>query len=316
MRSLFNEGKKALLAVMPLFVLFLLNPFTVLADTSLKVEGASFITEVTPGNTYTHTMVVSLEGDSPPLEMKVDINGFGQTLDGSYEPLAAENDSNPNSGRTFITHIDKATFHLEPGASEVVTATITVPDDIGPGSKYAIIHIHSQPGGSGGVGVILAANVPVVLSTQGFIKEGNITDLSIVKAVRGEPIEISTIFQNKGNHHFKVFNELAISDKNGRALASYTSPLTFSSVIPPYAYQFESSLVLPQAIATGTYTVASSVISEDGTIMDTQTTTFQLENESTMTRINWSMFGILMACILVIGFLILVLIRRKQSGYY
>lgn len=252
------------------------------AAPALDVTNALAKINIVPGHTYTHSMIIR-NTSSAPLDIQVDPMGFGQTLDGSYVALAKEDDKSPYSAREYITQIDKTSVHLDPDASENVTATITVPSTIDNTVKYAIIYIHSQPSGEGRVGVIVAANVPVILVPAGVNsndKNGKITSVETKTITSGEPITIDTTFQNTGTYYFAAKNGIKVTDAAGKTVLSGNTTLTSSSIIPTFSYMFSVPLYPSdptKGLEKGTYNVESKVLLDDGTVLDTQESTFKID---------------------------------------
>jgi hypothetical protein len=248
----------------------------------LLVNNAKLELAATPGQVYVHKMQVGIGATSPAMDVQVTVNGFGQTPDGAFQPLPPEQDHNPTSARSFITQIDKPSFHLEPGTAVPLAATITVPPDVGNHAYYATLYIHSTPiGQGGGVAQILAVVVPIVITPAGaqLNRTGTLADLQVGPVVAGKPIDIVATVQNTGNYHFKVKGEVTITGPAGQAVAVLPIELTTTSIIPSFTRALRVSyaaLDQPKGLAPGTYTVAAKVAREDGELIGTRQTTFQV----------------------------------------
>lgn len=123
-------------------LIFLLSSTPALAG--LGVSGAIFMADVNPGQSITHEITVGSDPTDPPMNLSIDVIGFGQGLDGANMELLPEDDKSPYSARPFL----KATptgFHLDPGASQKVVLEGSIPMDVGSGGRYALVSIHSQP---------------------------------------------------------------------------------------------------------------------------------------------------------------------------
>ena len=251
-----------------------------MAASGLEITGSLLDVTMTPGATYTHTMMVT-NGFNYALDMQVEARGLGQSLDGSYLPLTTDNDTSPYSALPFISQIDNPSFHLEPGAAESVNATVSVPQDALPGTRYACIYIYSQTAGGGQVGFAAAAEVPIVVTIPGAeqIKKGEITGLTVGEIVSGQPIQISTTFQNTGTYYYKAENQVTVTDGSGKVVSSTETPLTSSSIIPTFSRLFTTFSLSADPVngmPPGEYSVASSVMLQDGTLLDTKTTSFTI----------------------------------------
>jgi len=130
---------------------------------AINVVGAKYMETVNAGDTATHIITVSTKPTDPPMDIVVDVWGFGQTEGKSYSSLSAADDSSPYSARKFIT-LDARSFHLDSGESKKITATIVIPNDVGDGGRYAIISLHNAPSGDGTTAYVTAIAVPVMIT--------------------------------------------------------------------------------------------------------------------------------------------------------
>src|SRR5208337_740091 len=108
---------------------------------ALKVVGSIYKGTASPGQTIVFPITISTDATDPPMDMVMDVMGFGQNPDMSYIALAPSSDTSAYSARGYIS-INTPTFHLDPGASKTINATISVPSNAGAGGGYAIISIH------------------------------------------------------------------------------------------------------------------------------------------------------------------------------
>jgi hypothetical protein len=258
---------------------------TASAESGLSVIGALVNINILPGQTYIHEMTIT-NSAGDPLDIIIEARGFGQALDGSNVELSA--DDSPYSALKNIIQIGNNSsippiysFHLEPGASAAVNATIQVLSDIPAGTRYAIIYIHSTPTGGGSVGYIVAADVPVIITVPGatFQTTGEITDLSVPQPQSGKPLEILTTFKNTGNYHYKVMNQVIIATEAGENVSTSVTPLTDSSIVPSYSRLFSVTPVLPDpaaGLAAGNYTAESKILLNDSTVLDSKKISFSI----------------------------------------
>jgi hypothetical protein len=236
---------------------------------------------VTPGQTFTHTMQVSIASSDPAIDMEVRVFGLAQDLKGTYVLLDAAHDTGLYSVRKFVA-VDQSSFHLEPGGFQSLTATIQVPQDVGDGGRYAIINVATKASGSSGLGIITAANIPVFLTVKGsqITQTGKITGLSTNGGSGGQPINILTNFQNTGNHHFKVKGQVTVKDARGQTVGDFAIPLTNSSILPGMTRQLQTSLKTTEALSDGTYSMDAKVTLEDGTLLDQSTGPFKITKQN------------------------------------
>jgi len=310
-----------LLPVVLILLAFLAASPVSAADSGLTVQGASLTANVSPGQNLTHKMTVSIGTDAPATEITVRVGHFGQALSGDYELLeTAENTD--LSARDFIT-LDKESFHLEPGGSEVVTATIQVPLDVGSGGRYALINIKTGATGGGAVGMIVAVNVPIVLTVKDttLTRRGEITGLDM-EAAGEQTFDVSTVFHNTGNCLFKVTGEITISNSRGQTLGNISVPLTSTSIIPGMSLRLTAKYEPEGVLAKGIYIVKSSVMLEDGTVLDEERAAFEVTEtgispvplpSNDTTPVNWLIIEII-GGVVIIGLLVFFLVRRRARG--
>lgn len=248
-----------------------------IADSGLSVSGAIVVADVSPGDTIIHKMNVSIGSSSAPADILVQLGGIGQAFDGGYQLLDNSHDNYDYSASQFTT-IDKNEFHLDPGTSQEVNVTISVPGNVTTGGKYALINIRTKPSNNNGVGVISAVNVPIFLSIKNVehVHTGKITGLTSTEATSGIPLDILTTFYNTGNHHFKFKGELTISDSQGKMLDSLYVAIG-SSLIPNMSRQLKATFIPEAELPQGTYNIKSKVMLEDGTLLDEATGNFEIK---------------------------------------
>jgi len=222
-------------------------------------------------------MTVSTNPDDPPMDLTVDVLGLGQSLQQSSIGLSPEKDTSPYSARTFIT-VSPKTFHLEPGATQEVKATISIPQDVGDGGRYAMITIRNAPVGNGSTVIVTAISVPVIVAIGGATKTmtGTITDVKVADVIPGQPIRITTALKNTGNYPYKVKNNVTVTDSAGKIVAVGGLALTSRSTLPTFTQNYDVNLATPLQI--GTYTVTSIISREDGTVVDTKIAPLEIKN--------------------------------------
>jgi hypothetical protein len=239
---------------------------------AVSVLGAKYMGSIAPGGTDTHVVTIGLGPDDAATDVGVTVAGFGQTPNGIYTPLSPENDLNPYSARNFIT-LENSTIHLEPGMQQSVTAIINLPQNVGPGGRYAIIYIRSLPGP--GTSLSTAILVPVFITVAGTtpVETGSILQVDPGTVTIGQPITITTSFENTGNYHYySASNEVTVTDANGDFIANAsTTPMPYA-IIPGNTVQFVAQPNMT-ALQPGTYTVDSKVLL-GGQVLDEKNTTF------------------------------------------
>jgi hypothetical protein len=262
----------------PILLIAILAIFIVIQPClGIKVVGSKLLTDVSPGDTITHKMTVSIGSDEAAIDVEAEVMGFGQKLDQRYDPLDPVDDTGNYSARTFIT-LDKNSLHLTSGSSADFIATVKIPSNVGPGGRYAMIYIHSVAPSGGGTTFATAVAVPVLLTikTPGLINAGKITGVDIGKITSGQPAIITTTMMNTGNHHYyHARNELTIKDASGSVLDIIIGEPTAFAIIPGSTVQFKTPLDSP--LDVGMYSVISKMILETNVTMDTMTTEFEVK---------------------------------------
>ncbi|MDD1690619.1 MAG: hypothetical protein LUQ66_08155 [Methanoregula sp.] len=233
---------------------------------------------VNPGDTVTHMITVSTKATDPSMDIVIDTWGFGQTPAKSYSSLSAADDTSPYSARKFIT-LDTASFHLNPGESKKIKATIVIPSDVGDGGRYAIISLHNAPSGDGTTAYITAISVPVMITIakSSLIEAGSITDIKVGDIVTGQPLMITTLLKNTGNiHYYQTKNTVTVSDNMGTVIGTASTAPSVYAIIPNYTVDYD--VTLDTSLSPGTYSVKSEVSLEDGTLLDSKTSAFEVKS--------------------------------------
>jgi len=239
------------------------------------INGAIFSKEVSPGQELVHEITV-IGGDNDSTQnMVAGVYGFAMTENGSNIQLGPEEDIGPYTARPFLS-VEPTSFELEPGERERLLLTGTVPEDVGPGGRYALVTIKTAPKESGSIMVSTAIQVLVLLTIKDseLIETGEITELELLEDDNG-PVA-SLRFENTGNHHYKVSSEAVIKDESGEIVAEASIPLGISSILPANMRLLEIPFDQETDLAPGIYTVEATVIKEDGTVLDTEEATFEV----------------------------------------
>jgi hypothetical protein len=266
MRRKIISVKRWIFRLMTLMLLFSLLPLSspVFANPGLTVTNAALVANVYPGQKITHKMKVSIAAK--------------QTVDGGYELLDASTDTGAYSAREYIT-VDESTIHLEPSGSREVVATISVPQDVGEGGKYAVIDFTTVPAPGSGVKTLTAVNVPIYLTVKDteLIHQGEIVSLSTSEVTSDKPVIITTSYRNTGNHHYKVKGEMTIRDQQGNELGAVPIALTTSSILPGMVRDLRVSFIPKAELEIGTYNITSRIMLENGSLLDESESTFQVK---------------------------------------
>lgn len=313
------------------------------AEPGLRVTPLVLKIDIAPGETGTYNMVVGSGAADPPKQIIVEVKGLGQSPDGGFQAVAPG--ASPFCGAGFI-RVSPQEFHLDPGSIQVVEVIVDIPHNAGSGGRYAILHTRpkppaDQPGAA--VGAAIATSVVLTLPGQ-QTREGMITELTanplsserVLRPGTGETLfrkefEVSALFENTGNYHFRAQAEAIFRDGAGTALATASTPLTATSIVPGFSRELKLPLT-PEALPPGIYYVEARVSPGDGTVLATRTARVEVSEEIHMkfvspalpdapqlpAGINWALVGGLSGgLILVLAALLAYFLaaRRKRLIY-
>jgi hypothetical protein len=242
---------------------------------AIGVLGAKYTGSISPGGTDTHVVTIDIGTAEQATDITAEVAGFGQAPSGLYVPLDPANDVSPYSARSFIT-LDNSTVHLDPGTEKTIKATIMLPQNTGPGGRYAIIYIHSIPGK--GTSLTTAVVVPVFITVAGTTptETGNILQIDTGTVTIGQPVTVTTTFKNTGNYHYYgAVNEVTVTNANGELVANASAIPMNAAIIPGSAVKFVAQPDV-KTLPMGTYTVDSKVLLDNGQVLDEKNTTLPI----------------------------------------
>jgi hypothetical protein len=281
----------------------------------LSVSGSICQKGVVPGGHFTHKMVIGIGTNERPTDISISTAGLEQGMDGINVDVQPDADTSPYSARTYLNNISPSSFHLDPGQSKSVVVEGDVPADVGPGGRYAFISIQRKTlrTASGteenttanssenvsdnaprDVYISVAINVPVVLTIAGtqLDRYGEIKEVNFVNPATPTQQDLSIILKNTGNYHYKAMAKSVLKDAGGNIVTIASTPVTFSSIVPPYSRKFDLSLKPSVPLIPGTYTIISTVNLEDGTVLSSKETQFSIaQNKDNMAQGNMTQIG-------------------------
>jgi hypothetical protein len=247
------------------------------ASTGFGVGGAIFIADVSPGQELSHVISIWTKENTTPKNFTAEVYGYARTIDGVNIEVPPENDTGSFTARPFLS-IEPKSFSMGPGERTFLYLNGTVPEDVGDGGRYAIVAISTVPDASVGVSVSTAIEVPVLLTIQNgnLIRTGNITALQASQSDEG--VAVDMILQNTGNVHYKPIAEAVLMDEtSSKVLAKAEIDLNNSNTILPMdSYLFKMKLIPEGGFSPGKYTVEGKVTLEDGTVLDSKETEFEI----------------------------------------
>ena len=265
----------------PLLILVLLvaGLAAVAPATALKVSGARIALDITPGQTVTSPIGISIGTDEAEADYAIDVLGFGQSDDGSYTGLAASADTSAYTARPYIT-VDKPTVHLKPGERADVTATIAIPAGTQNGGRYAIIMVHPAAAASGQqTAFATAVAIPVLLTITGSTIDtrGDITGIATSTIEIGKPFTMTATLVNSGNYHYYgIVTNVTVADSSGAAVAmGKTAPMT-RAIIPGNIVK--SAVPVTPGLPEGMYRMTVRMETQDGAVLAANTSDLKIGN--------------------------------------
>ena len=241
----------------------------------LRVTNANIQESVSAGQVITDVINVGDTTDKP-MDVAVDVDGLGNYLSGSVMNVDPGNDVSPYTARTFVT-ASPTSFHLEPGQSQNVNVTVSVPSDVGDGGRYAVILIRTIPPSGSGVVVTLAVAAQVMLTIQGStITTGHISSLNLSTPQSEQLFSIAAIVNNTGNYHYKLALSGNVKDNLGQVVGTAWQTNSIYNLIPTFAQQVDVPFNISQELAPGVYTAEVDAYTTDGVFLDSMTLEFAL----------------------------------------
>lgn len=257
-------------------VLFII--FCTTSAAGIHVSGVKYMGDISEGETVIHQMTIDIGDNAPATNISAEVLGFGQTYEKKYFGLNSSKDISPYSARNAI-NLDKTSFHIDPNEKVSINATIKIPKNAGSGGRYALINIYTEPT-EGQVGISTAVLIPIMLTISGteLIETGEITNLSVSGVTVGQPLVVTTTLKNTGNHHYyRSWNEITVKNENGNMVAKVSTEPSIYAIIPTNSVNFDAKI--ERFLPVGTYTIHSKIMLEDGTVLDEESTTFEVETE-------------------------------------
>jgi hypothetical protein len=210
------------------------------------------------------------------MDVSVAVVGLGNDLSGSSKWPNPEDDLSPYSARTFVT-ASPTSFHLDPGQSQNVNVTISVPGNVGDGGRYAVVYIRTIPSGTGVV-FAPAVAVPIMLTIQGsnLITTGHISSLNLSTPQSEQLFSIAATVNNTGNYHYKLSLTGNVTDNLGQVVGTAWQTDSIYNLIPTFAQQVDVPFNISQELAPGVYTAQVDAYTTDGVFLDSATIEFAL----------------------------------------
>lgn len=156
-----------------------------------------------------------------------------------------------------------------------------VSKDVGSGGRYALVSICSLPEksktgseNSVGISVAVSALVRLVIAGTDQTLRGEIREANLFNVSRKHQ-NLSLLFENTGNCHFKARAEAILLNKEGSILGRASSPLS-SNILPDAKRLFLLPLAPERALEPGCYFVKATMACENGTLLASKELEFDL----------------------------------------
>lgn len=232
---------------------------------NLQAYGVLLMKNVTPGESFEHKITLTNMNNTTE-NAEIGIFGLGQSLDSSTISLNPDKDTSPYSARKFLT-ISNTTVELKSNLSKVITVKVDVPSDLEDGTKYALISAYLKRKSNANIGATVGIDIPILLTksqSHQLIKEGKITELNVTWP------QVSLIFKNTGNTHYKVFFVADLMDSNGNILGTVSTTPSINSIIPTFEIQRTMSFNQENKLPSGKYSLNVSAKQENGNVLDSE----------------------------------------------
>ena len=241
----------------------------------LSVQPSLISLSAKPGSTTSTKLTLRA---AAALSGTIKSQGLAQGTDGSFKSVPDAQDVSPYSARTMIT-ASAQNLDLKPGDKVDVTVTITVPANVGDGTRYSLLTITGLPAGAGassnvGFGVELGVSTIVQIAGTPQTKTGEIHDISVGKPLPGQPLPVTVDFLNTGNVHYgaipdELVTTSTLQDAAGTLLATASANGNQLSVIPTFSRDVALTMTPSTALVDGAkYHLEVGVGLKDGTVLD------------------------------------------------
>jgi hypothetical protein len=246
------------------------------AFAGMLILNGNYQISLNPGESFNHTATLHIDPNDLPMNFSVAVYDVKQGLDGYIQINNELEENYIYTAKSFI-NVSPSHFHLEPGSSQDITITGALPTEIKGGGRYAAIYAESNSMEKGNMKIKLAAQIPVTITVLGddVNYSGEISNFLIDHPASTKQQNISFLFTNTGNCHYKVKIESLLKNKAGTILASTSEPLSFDPVLPLFSMLLKTSLVQQKKLNPGAYYVDVKVRLEDDTILASKVVEFK-----------------------------------------
>ena len=254
-------------------------PSTPTGNEMLSVTPSLISVSVKPGATATAELTLRA---AAALDVKIVPQGLAQTPDGNLKSVPQSEDASPYSARSMMTAAPES-LQLKPGDTRKVTVTISVPTGAGEGTRYAILDVVGLPATGDknvGFGVDLGVSTLVTVAGTAQDRTGAISDITIGKALPGQPLPVTVALTNTGNTHYgatpdELVATATLQDASGNLVAKTDATSGRLSLVPTFVRDLALTLDQSKPLADGRYHLEVGAGLKDGTVLDQKAMDFQ-----------------------------------------
>lgn len=201
--------------------------------------------EVNPGETYSDFLKVENLNDADGVTLYPSVMSFrARGEEGGKEFVEPEEGDESYSLARWV-NLSTEEIVLEPLEKVVVPFTISIPENVEPGGKYAAILLSNQPdvpvtgtqvslGGKSGA--IVLARIGGEVDEKGSIVEFTSDD----NFYNYTPVKFTTLFRNTGNVHIKPTGKIEIKNTWGTVIDEIPVNESLGNVLPQSVRRFEN----------------------------------------------------------------------------
>lgn len=291
--------KKRLLYTLPLVPLIMVgswfgyNSFVTaqVPGQGLEVSPPSQEISIEPGKT-TSVKATLRNKSNKAIDIDVRIEDF--TAKGDEGQIELTKDS-PYSVASW-TDVTPATFTLQPGEEQEVTASITAPADAA-GGRFGSFVFGNKAEGANLNEAVLSQEIAslFLVKVSGPVDEKlEIKSLSAPQFSEFGPVPLDVTFANSGNVHVKTFGLINITDMFGRKVADLVVPGT--NVFPNAERVVQAQL--EKKLLFGTYKATAIMY-------------YGVQNQSILATTSFFVFPVRIAAAVLVVLVLLYLMRKR-----
>lgn len=235
--------KKLFLFAFSLMGGLILVPLAASAQSSIGIAISPLVFEITgnPGETITNQIKITNNSQNTT-EITMSVEDIAPSDEEGHVVVEPADTQSYSASQWISTSPSK--FTLDPGGSQWVSFSITLPSNAEPGGHYAsIVAAGTVVAGGGGSGTAILPRVGALalITVPGDVTEKlTVTNFSAPHYSEYGPISFTVAFQNEGNIHEKPNALITVTNWLGQKIAAI--PLPQNNVLPTATRKFTASL--------------------------------------------------------------------------